>query len=365
MRQRGTRRTGAKVNDDGLTGSLFSPDQLAVAATTSPEMHEVIASVRWSYSRRNLLEKCPRQYYYQHYGSLKSVAKTEPAKELLQQLKNLRNRHYQAGQHLHTAIAKYLKRTQEGRGSSVSEMIEGSLRAFRNDVDYSRHDPKGSCPPAGKPPPALLQEYFYALPDADMLCAEAEEKMLHALENFASHTTFAAVRMAGTAPNAWIEESFSLNIGCPIRGKVDLLFFVDGRISIVDWKMGESDAGDDSLQLATYALWACHEYERAPEDIQIFKAFLSSGELVKFSTDAEELEAARARILQDAERMAIAEGYGQNAAIEVFTACAQQGICASCPYLQACPEGKECLGDQDNDAKSFLTEFFEEQHDED
>jgi hypothetical protein len=129
-----------------------------------------------------------------------------------------------------------------------------------------------------------------------------------------------------------------------------LLYPIEDGFVLVDWKMGESsDEGDDSLQLAAYALWTCREFGCEPEQVQVFKAFLGSGDLVPFCADSDGLEAAQARILQDSARMAAVDNYGQKGVAEVFTACAQPGICRNCSYLQVCADGKECLDYEDEE----------------
>ena len=39
--------------------------------------------LEWSYSRRVVLEQCPRKYYYQYYGSSSKKSNDDPQKEKL------------------------------------------------------------------------------------------------------------------------------------------------------------------------------------------------------------------------------------------------------------------------------------------
>jgi hypothetical protein len=110
----------------------------------------------------------------------------------------------------------------------------------------------------------------------------------------------------------------------------------------VDWKLGEEDnAGDDSLQLAVYALWAVQTYGYEPRSIRVCKIFLGSEKIVDFRCNDEVLAVARARILQDAERMLLLDKYGKDANANAFTPSAQQAVCRLCSFLKVCPEGKE------------------------
>ena len=341
------KKTKSNNASDLFTGSLFSADALEKSL---PSQREVMSHLLWSYSRRNLLEQCPRQYYFRHYGSLRSSQESEAFRAQLQKLKLLKNRHFAAGQHLHALIAFYFKQAQKGHFLTVETLVTRARERFRRDVDYSQRDPQGASPPREPYPPALLQEFFYELSDAQALCDETENRMVQAMRNFASHPIFAAVKEAGEQPGSKIEIRCDFQFGCRVTGKIDLLYPIEDGFVLVDWKMGESsDEGDDSLQLAAYALWTCREFGCEPEQVQVFKAFLGSGDLVPFCADSDGLEAAQARILQDSARMAAVDNYGQKGVAEVFTACAQPGICRNCSYLQVCADGKECLDYEDEE----------------
>ena len=127
---------------------------------------------------------------------------------------------------------------------------------------------------------------------------------------------------------------------CKVDGKVDLAYDVNGEVNVVDWKSGNHDgAGDDSLQLAAYALWAKSKYECSTDQLNVFKAFLGSGDVVEFPIDEALLDSARVRIIQDAETMIELSRYGEAGTVEAFTPCEHVGICGLCSYRQVCHEG--------------------------
>lgn len=169
--------------------------------------------------------------------------------------------------------------------------------------------------------------------------------MDEALKQFLSNPIYERLRAVVRGGEARIEQAFRIrDLPCRVRGRVDLVTLEDGKITIVDWKLSSEDAQtDDSLQLAAYALWARGAFNCPPEHISVFKAYLVSGSLVPFPVDARSLGVARARIIQDAERMAAMRGYGQEGVAAAFTASAQPALCRLCPYLTACPEGRECV----------------------
>jgi hypothetical protein len=117
---------------DGENISLFPVDEVGIY----PEAER--SGVKWSYSRRSLLEQCPRRYYYEYYGSSKRVAPTEPQKTLLQSLKRLRNRHSRAGQILHTVIAGFFRRAQQGETMSLHSLGSWAEKMLNRDILFSR-----------------------------------------------------------------------------------------------------------------------------------------------------------------------------------------------------------------------------------
>jgi CRISPR/Cas system-associated exonuclease Cas4 (RecB family) len=122
-----------------------------------------------------------------------------------------------------------------------------------------------------------------------------------------------------------------------VSGKIDLAFADSMRVTVVDWKLGESEGGgDDSLQLALYGMWALEHFGCNVEDLRICKAYLSSGDIVDFLIDQPLITAARARIQQDIERMAALHDYGQHGIAEAFTPCFQLAICRMCAFEKVC-----------------------------
>ena len=309
--------------------------------------------MKWSYSRRSSFETCPRQYFYKHYGN--SFHFDDPVQEgRLRVGKKLSQRHFSAGNALHSVIDEYFKGAQRGLILSVDELCDLAREKFRADVDYSRRDPDGRNPPRMRKPPSLLSEFHQHLSDAEELCLEAEEKLLRAVRNFASDPEFSAVKEGARKLGSFSEKWLSFNIGCGVAGKIDLIYPEGQEWVIVDWKIGDSNGdGDDSLQLAAYALWLEREYGCLPDQIRAYKAFLGDGVLAPYSVSANDVEMAKARILQDAERMAMMDDYGQRGKVAAFTPCAQPRICRMCPFVDVCLEGKECL-DLDDDEPKFL-----------
>ena len=306
---------------------------------TQISVQEAIQDITWSYSKRSTLERCTRQYYYNYFGANKLTAKQEPAKEALHFLKNsVKSRHLLSGGALHTVIKTYFLHARKGDIWNVDRLISFAQKIFRDSWAYSRAHPDGKVNLNEKYPPILLEEYYYEHPEAEDLCAAEESRLIDAVYSLATEDIYEQFRVAGTTPGALIEYTFKLTgFPCKVSGQIDLACQGDGKVTIVDWKLGVEDAtGDNSLQLAAYGLWATNYFSCRPDMLYVCKAHLSSNEIVGFRVNAQALAAARARIIQDAERMAVLEKYGKEAVVEAFTRCGKPLVCNMCVFRRVC-----------------------------
>ncbi len=304
-----------------------------------------LAEITWSFSRRSLLEQCPRRYYYEYFGAAKRTAQEEPWKDQLRLLKDVQNRYERAGTILHRVIATFFRKAQEGKVWDVDRLVGWGRKLFRADREYSAaHAVGGACVTAGPYPPVLLHEYLYGLESADVLCDAVEEQLVLALQTFATDGVFASFRESGNHADALIEKHFRLpDLPCQVEGVIDLAYRDATDITIVDWKLGAgAGKGDDSLQMAVYALWAVDHFACRATDLHLYKAHLASGEIADFAVNEHLLATARARIVQDAERLAAVQSYGEAATVDAFTPCLQPAICALCPFARICLDGKQC-----------------------
>jgi hypothetical protein len=298
-----------------------------------------IQKITWSYSRRSTLEQCTRRYYYEYFGSSKRTAKEEPYKDELHFLKNrVHNRYLLSGSALHTVIRSYFKNAQKGDIWDVNRLVNFALKIFRDSWTYSEKHPDGKFVPDGPYPPKLLQEYYDRHPKADQLCADEETRLINAINSFATDDIYEEFRVEGSKQGALVEQRIILNeFPCKVSGIVDLAFKKGHEVTIADWKLGANDGtGDGSLQLAVYALWAIDYFKCEPANLNVYKAHLSSNDVASFRADAQALAAARARIIQDAERMSLLKSYGQSADVEAFTRCEKPAICSMCSYRSVC-----------------------------
>jgi hypothetical protein len=279
------------------------------------------SNIEWSYSRRSLLEQCPRRYYYQYYGSTSRKAKGESQKETLRFLRALSNRYLLAGKILHSVIREYFnEKFASGVESVPDELLNRTQYRYRRAKQNSQ----------------VLLEFYYDLPDAEELYIQSEAELLNAVTNFINNPALLPFRQGGSQQEARIEKRFKVNIG-PILGigQSDLVYPDGSKIVIVDWKM-RPGAANEILQLAFYALWATKEYGCSLDNIALYKVHLSTNDIVPLIILPENLERTKARIIQDVEIMQMLEKYGKEANARAFTPCGHALVCALCQFQGVC-----------------------------
>ncbi len=298
---------------------------------------ESIDKITWSYSKRSMLEQCARRYYYEYYGANKRTAKGEKEKDSLHLLKAVQNRFERAGSILHLVIRVYLQKKRNGDVWTPSRAVDWARGLFEEDIRYSRRYPDGNHIAQVTYPPTLLREYHYRQPDADRLCNETSERLVHALGVFFS-AQCDIFRRDAISTNSVIEGRISLKgLPCKVGGQVDLAYLDGDHVNVIDWKMGgEEGTGDDSLQLAVYGLWALDHFHCSVDALRVMKVHLSGGDISTFRAGTEVLASAQARIIQDAERMAVMNYYGNIARKEAFTPCSYVSVCRLCSFEKVC-----------------------------
>lgn len=297
-------------------------------------------SIKWSHSRRNALEQCPRRYYYQYYGANLQTAKAEPLKERLHFLKTLSNRHLRTGKILHFVIKSYLNHLRNGEDWPLARVLSWARDIYRGDLEYSRQYQPGDPPDGSKYPPVLLMEFYYGFEDAETLWRESKERLVKALTNFVTSQKFGRFRPGACCKDALLEKDTRIEErDFSATGKVDLAYPENGRFTIVDWKISDTHGSGDSLQLLFYALGMIREFGCAPDDINLYQGCLADSEISEFAVHRDGLRRAKVRIIQDLQKMQALHDYGQNAVAEAFTPCDQERVCALCQFQEVCQRG--------------------------
>lgn len=312
--------------------NLFDVSKFSTPIPSTPK----ISQIKWSYSRRDLLEQCPRRYYYNYYGASQKVAPTDPDKLKIQFLKPLSNRHLIAGQKLHHHIRQYFRK----KTLDIPQDLPEILKLAQDDYHRSTKNSQRSQRNTNRiNQPKTLMESYYKWENAEALIAETEQQFLSALTHFISSSELASFRLGGSHPDALVEKRISLkDERFSMGGQIDLAYPQDDRLIIVDWKIGGYSNDNDNLQLLSYAWWVVEKSEYKPNQIDLYQIHLASLQIQPFTTNEQLILRAKARILQDIERMRTLDKYGQEGIAKAFTPCGQTKVCQLCPYQEICPK---------------------------
>jgi ATP-dependent exoDNAse (exonuclease V) beta subunit len=251
-------------------------------------------------------------------------------REQVKRPKEIKNHHLRVGELVHLAISTYFKKLKQGKDLPSSWLQSWVRKIFAEDQAYSKLIRSGGPSSTEKYPPTILDE-------------QASEQLGAAIQTFFTSNALQEFRVLGAKPHSLIEHKMSLaGYKAPVSGKIDLVVHEEISATIVDWKLGvASDGGAESLQLASYGLWANAKYALPAEQIRIAKAHLADGSALDFKANSGSFANARARIQQDLERMTILHTYGQAGMIDVFTPSPHLKMCRLCPFRRICPEGEE------------------------
>jgi hypothetical protein len=243
----------------------------------------------------------------------------------------------------HLAISTYFKKLKQGKDLPSRWLQNWVKKLFAEDQAYSRLIKSGGTPSTEQYPPTVLDEILFEVGGGARLLDAASEQLGAAVQSFFSASAFEDFRVLGARPYSLIEHKMSLTgYPAPVFGKLDLVVRDEASITIVDWKLGSSSGGGaESLQLASYGLWAKSTCDFPVAAIRIAKAHLADRTVVDFRAGSEAFENARVRIHQDLERMTLLHAYGQTGTVEAFTPTAHPRVCRLCQFRRVCPEGEK------------------------
>jgi hypothetical protein len=275
------------------------------------------------------------RYFFEYYTRWIS----DPAlREEVKRLKAIGNRFTRLGNILHLVIRTHFKKAKEGRVLSVDWAEQWASRLVNDDIRYSENLRAGGRVSDQAFGPVALSEILSGRTEDVELLEQTREQLVRAIRNFYGSEEIRKFKAVGERAISLIEKRVRLNgPGYRASGQIDMAISVPQAVVIADWKLGSpAVAGNDSLQLAFYGLWASEEFGRPVEELRTFKVHLADNEVVRFTTTTEVLENARARLRQDIRRMEMLEGYGKRGEADVFTRCDQPRVCRQCSFVSLC-----------------------------
>lgn len=288
----------------------------------------------YSFSRRNTLERCLRQYFNDYYVSEGDRLLDIVRRTRILGLKNMTSAALLAGTILHRFIRLSFSRPD----LSARWLCDKAIQSFDEAVEFARDPRRHADRLKNRFPPQELVEFSYEDLDGEPLIAQERDKLQIALRNFFGgkvrqylstldgYELMPEKRVSGLKAGGWA-----------ISGQVDLLA-VNGRgCEVVDWKLGGEERGSDSLQLHIYGTFAAQASKVSPESVRMRRVFLGADVVEDAqSMSREATYVGRTRLLNDIQLMEELHEYGEQGREGVFTPCNQANICRRCKYRAIC-----------------------------
>ena len=298
----------------------------------------------WSKSRHGKLEECPRQYYYQYYGSWGGWERDAPqAVRDLYVLKKLTTRPAWAGSSVHDAVKRVLTALKDGGGPPSPERVIAETRArMRAQFRESREGLYRVRKAFG------LLEHEYAEPVSDAEWRDNWELVERCLAAFFGSRWLTLA--AALPPERWlpIDELGSFPFeGTKIFAAPDFAYrTADGGAVVVDWKTGQQRESDRE-QLLGYAMYARDTWGVPLERLECRVVYLPSAHEDEVRIGEAEIEAFAGRMRESIARMKalLDDPSGNVARLERFPASGGERACQRCPFRRPCRgEGAAAAG---------------------
>ncbi len=297
----------------------------------------------WSHSRDETFRACPRQYYYQYYGSWGGwEAKADAKARILYTLRQLQTRKQWLGATVHNCVRWILATLRKTGQPPTEELALHQLsRRLQKDFEDSGEglywdNPRGHV--------ALLEHEYDDLEVSDALWQETFEKAVRCVSAFFNGQILLDIR--NVPSDRWLEleerAAFQLD-GIKVWVQLDFALRDEQGIRIFDWKTGKADIETTRQQLALYAWYARQRWQAGPEAITLVEFNLNNGEVYERQPTEAELTAARERVIASASGMkALLDDPAGNVAREDrFPLCEDEKTCLRCPFRRVCPKWSE------------------------
>jgi hypothetical protein len=291
----------------------------------------------WSVSRDNVFQECPRQYYFQYYGSWGGWEFDAPERvRNLYVLKQLKTRAMWVGQVVHDCIKRSLDNISRGIPVlPVEEILSITRDRMRQDFRSSRsgaywENPRSNCG---------LYEHEYAIDVSDDEWRAAADQVDRCLRNFYQSETYDGLRELPREDFLEIEEFSKFDLdGDEVTIKLDCAVREHDRIVIYDWKTGRTERLGLSFQMACYAYYASNAYRIPVNHVETRRFELLRNEVYTESVGEASLDELLGYIRGSIKDMkSLLDDPDKNVASEEnFAKVEKREVCYRCNFLKVC-----------------------------
>jgi hypothetical protein len=312
-------------------------------------MADLVNEFSWSKSRDETFRRCPRQYYFQYYGSWGGwdAAAAEERTRTIYVLKQLQTRQMWAGSKVHDCIKKSLQNLLHCIDPMPEkDAVETTLALMRKDFSNSRRGDYWRNPKT-----CGFFEHEYSLDIADRAWKETADHVVSCLRTFYRSDVFGMIRTL--PPEQWLDmekfSSFQLDVdgvpgGVKVHVVLDFSFRDDsGGVTIYDWKTGRSESERNEIQLACYTFYATKEWDIPADRVQTIEFNLASGRKSPYLLKGVGLDSIGRYIagsIRDM-RILLADAATNQAVEDRFTFTRRESTCTYCNFRKVCPRWEQ------------------------
>lgn len=298
----------------------------------------------WSKSRDEVFRKCPRQYYFNYYGSWGGwYPNPDERTYKIYVLKRLMNRHAWVGDRVHQCIKIALQNIRRNiPPMSGAEAIETTISIMRQDFKNSQMGGYWK-----RPKSCGLFEHEYNIKMSDAEWKEAADHAAACLNTFYNSEVFESIK--GISTDYWLEiEEFSHFIleGTKIWVVMDFCSRAGEEIHIYDWKTGRSEPKHHEIQLAGYSYYAVEKWKVRPEQVKTIEFNLSGNKIHYHHPEGIHLASIRKYITGSIRDMKLLLDNAEEniASEEKFAYTENTHTCRSCQFKKVCPKWDKAPG---------------------
>ncbi len=251
----------------------------------------------WSQSRRSTFRSCPRQYYWQYYGSHNGwYDDADETARLAYRLKKLSSFYEFLGGAIHELAADAIK---GARGDEPPLTADELFQVGRDKLNRAYAQSKRLKDWKRRPNRiTMFHDFYYGTgPSRDMI-DRIRDRLRTCTENLLESESY---REALQAPFVEVKEvdrgpEFFTFEGYTVWAQPDLLYRTgDGEYHVVDWKTGQTD-DTHPLQLRTYGLYVQSRADLEPHAIVGRLEYLLKGSGTTVPLGSSELDAEQREI---------------------------------------------------------------------
>lgn len=291
----------------------------------------------WSEERDALFRACLRRYYFHYYGAPAGRQPDAPPRaRRIAELDRLLPRAEWMEGHVRASLRQVLEALSAAAPPPEAAVTDALLNALRRDYKASRAGVATRDPGA----PAGLFEHAYGLPVSDAAWKEEADRAVRAAAAFLRSSWFADYAAGAPADRLPLAMPPLFHLaGLPVEAPLDAALRCGAVIRLGQWNTRPLNDRRRELGRDACFLYAMEQWQAGPEQLQLVRVNLATGEEQIAMPDPARLEETRELIRESADEMLFPTESGDQAvpAEDLFECTDQAAACRTCSFLGVCP----------------------------